>query len=37
MLFQGGFLGVFQKLIASKTNDHEGFHLMQSIIQYFPM
>lgn len=32
----GGFLGVFQKLIASKSNDHEGFHLMQSIIQHFP-
>lgn len=32
-----GFLGVFQKLIASKTNDHEGFHLMQNIIQHFPM
>ncbi|KRT82399.1 hypothetical protein AMK59_3788, partial [Oryctes borbonicus] len=31
-----GFLGVFQKLIASKVNDHEGFHLMQSIIQHFP-
>ncbi|KAK9880583.1 hypothetical protein WA026_011823 [Henosepilachna vigintioctopunctata] len=32
-----GFLGVFQKLIASKANDHEGFNLMRSIIQYFPM
>lgn len=32
-----GFLGVFQKLIASKSNDHEGFHLMQNIIQHFPM
>ncbi|KAK9747097.1 Importin-beta N-terminal domain [Popillia japonica] len=31
-----GFLGVFQKLIASKVNDHEGFHLMQNIIQHFP-
>ncbi|KAJ8973541.1 hypothetical protein NQ317_019292 [Molorchus minor] len=30
----GGFLGVFQKLIASKSNDHEGFHLMQSMIQH---
>ncbi|KAG5890853.1 hypothetical protein JTB14_016286 [Gonioctena quinquepunctata] len=32
----GGYLGVFQKLIASKTNDHEGFLLMQSLIQHFP-
>ncbi|XP_017781726.1 PREDICTED: exportin-2 [Nicrophorus vespilloides] len=32
----GGFLGVFQKLIASKSNDHEGFHLMQHMIQHFP-
>ncbi|XP_014473993.1 PREDICTED: exportin-2 isoform X1 [Dinoponera quadriceps] len=30
-----GLLGVFQKLIASKANDHEGFLLMQSIIEYF--
>ncbi|XP_034952194.1 exportin-2 [Chelonus insularis] len=29
-------LGVFQKLIASKANDHEGFLLMQTIIQNFP-
>ncbi|XP_063905831.1 exportin-2 [Zophobas morio] len=32
-----GFLGIFQKLIASKTNDHEGFHLLQSMIQYMPV
>lgn len=25
-------LGVFQKLISSKTNDHQGFYLMQSLI-----
>ncbi|XP_076244499.1 chromosome segregation 1 [Calliopsis andreniformis] len=30
-----GLLGVFQKLIASKTNDHEGFLLLQSIIEHF--
>ena len=29
-------LGVFQKLIASKTNDHEGFYLLQAIIEHFP-
>ncbi len=27
-------LGVFQKLIASKVNDHEGFYLMGSMIEY---
>ncbi|CAG9857406.1 unnamed protein product [Phyllotreta striolata] len=32
----GGFLGVFQKLLASKSNDHEGFRLMQSLIQNLP-
>ncbi|XP_015114350.1 exportin-2 [Diachasma alloeum] len=31
-----GLLGVFQKLIASKANDHEGFLLMQTIIESFP-
>merc|ERR1719348_2041104 len=31
-----GLLGVFQKLIASKTNDHEGFYLLQSIIEHIP-
>ncbi|KAK3727815.1 hypothetical protein QZH41_008254 [Actinostola sp. cb2023] len=27
-------LGVFQKLIASKSNDHEGFYLLSSIIEH---
>ncbi|XP_052087731.1 exportin-2-like isoform X2 [Mytilus californianus] len=31
-----GLLGVFQKLIASKANDHEGFYLLNSIIQHMP-
>ncbi|XP_024946747.1 exportin-2 isoform X2 [Cephus cinctus] len=31
-----GLLGVFQKLIASKANDHEGFLLIQCIIEHFP-
>jgi len=31
-----GLLGVFQKLIASKTNDHEGFYLLQSMIEHLP-
>lgn len=30
-------LGVFQKMIASKTNDHEGFYLMQHLLTYYPM
>jgi len=31
-----GLLGVFQKLVASKTNDHEGFYLLQSMIEHLP-
>ena len=29
-------LGVFQKMIASKSNDHEGFYLLQAIVEHFP-
>jgi exportin-2 (importin alpha re-exporter) len=29
-------LGIFQKLIASKSNDHEGFYLLQSMIEHVP-
>jgi len=29
-------LGVFQKLIASRANDHEGFYLLGSIIEHVP-
>ncbi|CAB3368472.1 Hypothetical predicted protein [Cloeon dipterum] len=29
-------LGIFQKLIASKANDHEGFYLVQTIFEHFP-
>lgn len=29
-------LGVFQKLIASRVNDSEGFLLLQDIIEHFP-
>ena len=29
-------LGVFQKLVASKLNDHEGFYLLQSLIEFLP-
>uniref|UniRef100_A0A8C9XK83 Exportin-2 n=1 Tax=Sander lucioperca TaxID=283035 RepID=A0A8C9XK83_SANLU len=31
-----GLLGVFQKLIASKANDHQGFYLLNSIIEDMP-
>ena len=29
-------LGVFQKLIASKTSDHQGFYLLNSILECLP-
>ncbi|KAL7018978.1 hypothetical protein ACKWTF_010969 [Chironomus riparius] len=29
-------LGVFQKMIASKSNDHEGFYLLQHLIAHYP-
>ncbi|KAJ6646819.1 Exportin-2 [Pseudolycoriella hygida] len=29
-------LGVFQKMIASKANDHEGFNLMQVLLTHYP-
>ncbi|XP_029650427.1 exportin-2 [Octopus sinensis] len=31
-----GLLGAFQKLIASKANDHEGFYLLNYIIEFLP-
>ncbi|XP_035788242.1 exportin-2-like [Anopheles albimanus] len=31
-----GVLGVFQKMIASKNNDHEGFYLMQNLLLHYP-
>lgn len=30
-------LGVFQKLVSSKLNDHHAFDLLQAIITYIPM
>jgi len=30
-------LGVFQKLISTKTFDHEGFYLLESIIEYLTL
>lgn len=29
-------LGVFQKLIASRSNDHEGFNLLQTLVEHVP-
>lgn len=34
---QPGLLGVFQKLIASKANDHQGFYLLNSIVEHMPV
>ncbi|PVD23451.1 hypothetical protein C0Q70_16723 [Pomacea canaliculata] len=31
-----GLLGIFQKLLASKTHDHEGFYILNSIIEFMP-
>lgn len=31
-----GLLGIFQKLLASKTNDHQGFYLLNDIVMYMP-
>lgn len=33
---QNAVLGVFQKMIASKANDHEGFYLLQNLILFYP-
>uniref|UniRef100_A0A1A9VIB6 Exportin-2 n=1 Tax=Glossina austeni TaxID=7395 RepID=A0A1A9VIB6_GLOAU len=30
-------LGIFQKMIASKSNDHEGFYLLQNLLTYYPL
>ena len=32
-----GILGIFQKLVGSKLHDHEGFYLIESIVQYLPL
>jgi exportin-2 (importin alpha re-exporter) len=29
-------LGIFQKLVASKVHDHEGFRLLNSMVEYVP-
>ena len=31
-----GMLGIFQKLIASKTNDHQGFYLLNTMVEKMP-
>lgn len=31
-----GLLGIFQKLIASKQNDHEGFYLLNCMVEKMP-
>src|SRR5207253_2238740 len=32
-----GVLGVFQKLANSPLNDHEGFYVAESVIEYVPL
>ena len=31
-----GMLGVFQKLVASKSQDHEGFKILKAIFEFVP-
>lgn len=35
-MLQNAILGIFQKMIASKANDHEGFFLLQNLLAYYP-
>lgn len=30
-------LGVFQKLLASRAHDHEGFFLLNSLMEFLPL
>ena len=32
-----GLLGIFQKLVASRANDHEGFNLIRAMVVYLPI
>lgn len=32
-----GVLGVFQKLLASKAHDHEGFFILNSLMEFLPL
>jgi len=34
--FQNGLLGIFQKLIASRSNDHQGFYLLNTMVEHMP-
>jgi len=40
LIVSGGFLmpilGIFQKMIASKIHDHEGFYILESVVQFIP-
>ncbi|KAK2193331.1 hypothetical protein NP493_15g03058 [Ridgeia piscesae] len=31
-----GLLGIFQKLIASRSNDHQGFYLLNTMVEHMP-
>lgn len=32
-----GVLGVFQKLLASRAHDHEGFYVLNSLMEFLPL
>lgn len=32
-----GVLGVFQKLLASKAHDHEGFYILNTLVEYLDL
>jgi len=36
LCFQPGILGIFQKLLASKVNDHHGFSLIDCLVMHAP-
>ena len=36
LLVQDGILGIFQKLISMKNYDHQGFYLLNSLIENVP-
>ncbi|GAB4819020.1 hypothetical protein N2152v2_006066 [Parachlorella kessleri] len=35
--YLAGVLGVFQKLLSSKAHDHEGFYILNTLIEYLDM
>ena len=35
-IFLQAVLGTFQKLVAGRAHDHEGFKLLQAVVEYIP-